>query len=80
MRALDTVWLIVGDLRKIVESERPIPWSNGDQRSVLLESSTFPSEETAKEALLYNWSRNPHEARVLAIQTFDMKHTVILSG
>lgn len=77
MRPIRTGWQITGKVRSV---ERPLrSWAS---RVIYFECDGFPTEDQAKEALLYSWSPGSppgsYEARVLAIQKFEFAHTLIL--
>lgn len=58
------VWKVRGEIKK---ADNPSGYFKADSRTVYLAWPEFPSVETATAALLHNWSRSPHEARVLAV-------------
>lgn len=63
-RSTVLVWKVRGEIKK---ADAPGGYFKADSRTVYLAWPEFPSVETATAALLHNWSRSPHEARVLAV-------------
>lgn len=61
------VWQVVGRLRP---ADKPRS-HEGTTRTVFVALPAFPTLEQCQEALLANWSRNPHVAEVRAVRPVD---------
>jgi hypothetical protein len=62
------LWFIRG---KVWKKDGGNEWAKFDLREVVLAVDTFAGAyDIAKEALLHNWSSQPHEVAIISIEPF----------